>query len=127
MDPKIVIKDETFMLDFSMKAFRSLGKKWEMKSIAEVMAKIATLENAGEQMDFDFLDMVAEILVNFANSSNGNPRQINEDDILSLRLDDLMKLVSSFSASMIESVQTDNPLTLEEQGKKKPKKAAAQK
>lgn len=127
MDQKIIIKDEAFMLDFSMLAFRNLGKKWQLKSITEVMAKIATLETAGDELEFDVIEMFAEILVSFANGCEDNPRQLQENDILKLQIPDLMKLVSSFSASMIESVQTDNPLTLEEQGKSKPKKAAVKK
>lgn len=127
MVPKIIIKDEAFMLNFSMLAFRNLGKKWQMKSIAEVMAKIAVLETAGDGLEFDVMDMFAEILVAFANANDDNPRKLEENEILKLQMPELMKLISSFSSSMVEAVQTDNPITLEEQGKKKPKKAAAQK
>lgn len=117
-----MIKDEAFMLDFSMLAFRNLGKKWQLKSITEVMAKIATLETSKE-MEFEVVEIFSEILVEFANACEDNPRQLKENDILKLQIPDLMKLVSSFSALMIESVQTDNPIALEEQGKKKPEKA----
>lgn len=116
-NPQIKIKEETFRLDFSLLAFRCLGKKWGLKSISEVMAKVATLDTGSSELDFDLLDMFAEVFVSFVNSAEGNSREINEKEILRLPIGELMVLFQSFTEIMIDSVQSETSESTDEVGK----------
>lgn len=116
--PEIIIKQETFRLDFSLMAFRELGKKWELKSISEVMARVSELDNGTDDLSFEMFDRFSEIITTFVNAAEDNPREILEKEILRMPMPELMKLFQSFSVVMVDSVQTENAVNPDDQGKK---------
>jgi len=124
MDAEIKIKEETFRLDFSLMAFLLLGKKWNLKTIKEVIAEIAELDKGNEDLAFDDLEKFGEIIQCLANSAEGNPREIKDQEILRLPLPEIMSMFKNFSTMMVDSIKNE---TTDEQGKSKAAKNKAAK
>lgn len=109
------IKGETFRLDFSLLAFLTLGQTWGLKTIDEVIGKIALLDNDNNSLSLDALKMFDEIVVSFVNSAEDNPRELKPNEVLRMPVFETMTLLKSFSVLIANSLRTE---TTEELGKK---------
>ena len=103
---EITIKGELFRLDFSLMSLMVLGEKWGLETLEEVIAKIAELDNGDNKLALSKLRMFDEIIQSLANSAEGNPRILNDFEVLRLPMAEVMQLLTFFSDMMIKAVQS---------------------
>lgn len=102
------INEKSFRLVFGLKLLRILGRKWNLPGINEVVARMAVLDTVKDNLSFDVMDMLEELLIAaIENGPDGN------EDLAGLDvLGEFMKdpeALEKFKNSLIESLPQNKP------------------
>jgi hypothetical protein len=73
--------NKSFKLQFGLKLFRVLGRKWQLPGIDDVVNKIAVLDSVDKKLTFDQIDILEEILLS-AIKCGGCTDDLSDFDII---------------------------------------------
>lgn len=103
--PEVVlkIKEKSFRLVFGLKLFRILGKKWDLPGMNEVIAKMAVLDSVSDNLSFEAMDVLEDIIVASIENGPDNSEDLTGVDVLGEFLKN-PELLENFKNSLIESL-----------------------
>lgn len=93
----IQINNKTFKLKFGLKVFRLLGNAWNAPSLNAVMSKFACLQTMTDDLSFEQLDVIADLIVASCQANEENKESITKEEIDDLILYD--------SPAMMDAIQ----------------------
>lgn len=121
-DTILKIKDKSFRLEFGLKLFRILGRKWNLPGINEVVAKMAVLDSMSENPSFEAMDVLEDIIVAAIENGSGGKEDLSGVDVLGEFLKS-PETLENFKISLIESL----PQNKAEETEGKPKTGKSKK
>jgi hypothetical protein len=95
-DLTITINQKTFKLRFGMKVFRLLSTAWNVPGLNGVMARFAILQTMADELTFDQLDVISDLIVAATQAHEENTETVTRDEIDDLILYDspaIMKVI----------------------------------
>ncbi|MCG9792481.1 hypothetical protein [Flavobacterium algicola] len=96
------IQDKRLKLEFGLSLFRILGKKWNVPGINEVVARMGVLDGSVDNLSFEQLDVLEDILL--AAIENGN----NDVDLSTIKVIDEFfknpKALEQLTSSIVSSL-----------------------
>jgi hypothetical protein len=95
----ITINQKTFKLRFGMKVFRLLSTAWDVPGLNGVMARFAILQTMADELTFDQLDIISDLIVAATQAHGENTETVTADEI-----DDLILYDSPAIMQVIEVV-----------------------
>jgi hypothetical protein len=98
-DLTITINQKTFKLKFGMKVFRLLSAEWNVPGLNGVMARFAILQTMADELTFDQLDVISDLIVAATRANDENTETVTRDEI-----DDLILYDSAAIMQVIEVV-----------------------
>jgi hypothetical protein len=98
-DLTITINQKTFKLKFGMKVFRLLSAEWNVPGLNGVMARFAILQTMADELTFDQLDVISDLIVAATQAHGENTETVTRDEI-----DDLILYDSAAIMQVIEVV-----------------------
>jgi hypothetical protein len=98
-DLTITINQKTFKLRFGMKVFRLLSAEWNVPGLNGVMARFAILQTMADELTFDQLDVISDLIVAATQAHGENTETVTRDEI-----DDLILYDSAAIMQVIEVV-----------------------
>jgi hypothetical protein len=98
-DLTITINQKTFKLRFGMKVFRLLSTEWNVPGLNGVMARFAILQTMADELTFDQLDVISDLIVAATQAHGENTETVTRDEI-----DDLILYDSAAIMQVIEVV-----------------------
>lgn len=122
MNTEIKIKDKTFKLGFGLKVLKSLGKKWNLPGVNEVIQRLAVLDENPENVSFEKLDVINDVVLALVNASTENEVELTETDLDNLSLPELFDVIKQLTPALEDSIKTETPA--EEPGKQEAPKGA---
>lgn len=117
----IVINGKSFVPAFGMKFFRLLSIRWNVDSINAVMARLTCLQDITDDLKFEQIDTITDMIVA---SIEANPE--NSDDISHSEIDDMF-LVDSANVTIIAEKVVKGFMESLPKNEKPGKKTAAKK
>jgi hypothetical protein len=116
----ITINNKTFKLKFGLKVFRLLGSLWGTSTLNTTMARLKIFETASEDLSFEQLDMIYDLIISAIEASEENTETLSRDEIDDLLLTDteqIMGVIQTVINGLAASVPQSNPIP---GGKSKP-------
>lgn len=103
----ITINGKNFIPAFGMKFFRLLGERWGVKSINAVMARLSNLQSMNNDIEFEQIDTVRDMICAAIDANPANQEEVSADEIDDMFLTDSQnitavaeKVVKGFMASL---------------------------
>jgi hypothetical protein len=108
MDQKVIeINGKSFVLQFGMKVFRLLSEKWNVPGINGIFQKLAVLETITDDVSFEQLDVINDLIVASVRSNPDNKEAISSDELDELFLSDtqaMMKIIEVVFQEFTKSI-----------------------
>jgi hypothetical protein len=123
----ILINQKTFKLQFGMKVFRLLSKAWNIPGMNGVMARFAVLQNMADELTFEQLDVITDLILASIEANPENTETMSRDEIDDLILNDtttIMAVIEKVMQGFSDSLPKNN---VETPGKQKIAKATTKK
>lgn len=108
MDQKsIEINGKSFVLQFGMKVFRLLSEKWNVPGINGIFQKLAVLETITDDVSFEQMDVINDLIVASIQSNPENTATISNEELDELFLADtpaMMKIIEVVFQEFTKSI-----------------------
>lgn len=109
----ITINKKTFKLKFGLKVFRLLGSLWGTPTLNTTMGRFAIFENASEDLSFEQIDVISDLIISAIEANPENEQTISRDEIDELLLSktaEIMKVIEVVMAGLTASLPSANPI-----------------
>ncbi len=121
----IQLNGKTFVLQFGMKVLRLLSGKWQIPKFSQIFNKLAIFEGMTDDLSFDQIDVINDIIVCAIMANPNNTETITSDELDEMYLQD-PELFTKQVEVVFMGLMASFPQKNEEPGKKlaatKPKK-----
>lgn len=95
MNPnQIKLNGKTFVLSFGMKVLRLLSEKWKVPGINEVIQKMVVLESLTDNLTFEQIDVINDLVLCSIASNSDNTETITAEELDELYLNDMTNFVT---------------------------------
>ena len=115
---QIEINNKNFQAKFGLKVFRLLGEKWNLPSLNLVLNHFMVLQTDLEDISFDKIDVINDIIFTCINSNPENENLITYDELDELFLTDTKK-ISETVTQLVQLLSQSLPKNTPEPGKPK--------
>jgi hypothetical protein len=103
----IKINGKSFVLHFGMKVFRLLSEKWNVPGINGIFQKLTVLETITDDVSFEQLDVINDLIVASIQSNSNNKEVISTEELDELFLSDtpaMMKIIEVVFQEFTKSI-----------------------
>lgn len=111
-DVIVNINEKTFKLQFGMKVFRLLSQTWNVPGLNGVMARFAVLQDMANELTFEQLDVIADLIIASVQANAENTESVTRDEIDDLILYDsaaIMGVIEKVMQGFSDSLPKSNP------------------
>ena len=111
-DVIVNINEKTFKLQFGMKVFRLLSQTWNVPGLNGVMARFAVLQDMANELTFEQLDVIADLIIASVQANPENTQSVTRDEIDDLILYDspaIMEVIEKVMQGFSDSLPKSNP------------------
>lgn len=108
----IQLNGKTFELQFGMKVLRLLSEKWQIPSFSHVFNKLAIFEGMVDDLSFEQIDVINDIIVCAIMANPNNAETITTDDLDELYLhdtDNFTKQIAIVFKGFVASMPKEKP------------------
>lgn len=108
----IQINNKTFKLKFGLKVFRLLGAAWNTPTLNATMAKFACLQTLSDDLSFEQLDVITDLILAAVQANEENVETITRDEIDEMILCDtptMMDVIEKVLIGFTESLPKNEP------------------
>lgn len=113
----IVINGKNFVPAYGMKFFRLLSVRWGVKSINAVMARLSCLQQITDDIEFEQIDTITDMIVASIEANPENNYEITHDEVDEMFLTDSGN-ITQIAEKVVKGFMDSLP-KIEQPGKRK--------
>lgn len=110
---ELQINGKSFVPGFGMKFFRLLSERWGVASINGVIARLSVLDSITDDVTFEQIDTIADMISVSVQANSDNTEVITADEISEIFLkdvDSVTKIVEQVMKGFMESLPKAKPV-----------------
>ena len=121
VETTITVNNKTFILKFGMKVLRLLSEKWNAPGLSGVFAKLAIFEGMTDDVTFEQLDVINDLIVASVSANDANTETLTADELDELFLHDnvtMTKIIETVFKGFMASIPQAKPVGKQKAAKK---------